>query len=160
MKQRVNIAAALMDDIDLLVADEPTSALDIHIRRQIEALYASLSGREGLAMLVVSHDLGFVHSIADRVYVMYAGRIIEEGKCNEIFSAPVHPYTKALIELGTMKARDRAHDLPELGRLASAVDRDSPACAFLPRCCCRKESCAVSVEYACLSDTHFVRCVL
>ena len=63
-------------------------------------------------------------------------------------------------ELGTMKARDRAHDLPELGRLASAVDRDSPACAFLPRCCCRKESCAVSVEYACLSDTHFVRCVL
>ena len=160
MKQRVNIASALMDDIELLVADEPTSALDIHIRRQIEALYASLSGREGLAMLVVSHDLGFVHSIADRVYVMYAGRIIEEGKCNEIFSAPVHPYTKALIELGTMKARDRAHDLPELGRLASAVDRDSPACAFLPRCCCRKESCAVSVEYACLSDTHFVRCVL
>ena len=160
MKQRVNIASALMDDIELLVADEPTSALDIHIRRQIETLYASLSGREGLSMLVVSHDLGFVHSIADRVYVMYAGRIIEEGKCNEIFSAPVHPYTKALIELGTMKARDRALDLPELGRLASAVDRDSPACAFLPRCCCRKESCAVSVEYACLSDTHFVRCVL
>ena len=160
MKQRINIAAALMDDIDLLVADEPTSALDIHIRRQIEALYASLSGREGLAMLVVSHDLGFVRSIADRVYVMYAGRIIEEGMRDEIFSDPVHPYTKALIELSSMKSRDRAHDLPELGRLASAVDRESPACAFLPRCCCRRESCAVSVGYACLSDTHLVRCVL
>lgn len=160
MKQRINIAAALMDDIDLLVADEPTSALDIHIRRQIETLYASLSDREGLSMLVVSHDLGFVHSIADRVYVMYAGRIIEEGKCDEIFSAPVHPYTKTLIELSRMKTMDRAHDLPELGRLASVVDRESPACAFLPRCCCHRESCAVSVEYACLSDTHFVRCVL
>ena len=160
MKQRVNIAAALMDDIELLVADEPTSALDIHIRRQIEALYASLSGREGLAMLVVSHDLGFVRSIADRVYVMYAGRIIEEGLCDEIFSAPAHPYTKALMALGTTEARDREHDLPELGRQASAIDRESPACAFLPRCRCRRDSCAMSVGYACLSDTHFVRCVL
>ena len=155
MKQRINIAAALMDDIDLLVADEPTSALDIHIRRQIESLYGSLSGREGLAMLVVSHDLGFVRSIADRVYVMY-----EEGLSDEIFSDPAHPYTKALMTLGTMGARDREHDLPEFGRPSSDIDRESPACAFLPRCSCRRDSCAMSVGYACLSDTHFVRCVL
>ena len=160
MKQRINIASALMDDIDLLVADEPTSALDIHIRRQIESLYASLSGREGLAMLVVSHDLSFVRSIADRVYVMYAGRIIEEGLCDEIFSDPAHPYTKALMTLGTMRARDREHDLPEFGRPSSDIDRESPACAFLPRCSCRKDQCAGPVGYACISDTHFVRCVL
>ena len=111
-------------------------------------------------MLVVSHDLGFVRSIADRVYVMYAGRIIEEGLSDEIFSDPAHPYTKALMTLGTMGARDREHDLPEFGRPSSDIDRESPACAFLPRCSCRRDSCAMSVGYACLSDTHFVRCVL
>lgn len=160
MKQRINIAAALMDDIELLVADEPTSALDIHIRRQIESLYSSLSGRGGLAMLIVSHDLGFVRSIADRVYVMYAGRIVEEGLCDEIFSAPAHPYTKALIALSAPGARDREHDLPELGRASSSIDRESPACAFLPRCGCLRDSCAGPVGYARLSDTHSVRCVL
>ena len=159
MKQRINIASALMGDIDLLVADEPTSALDIHIRRQIEALYASLSGRGGLSMLIVSHDLGFIRSIADRVYVMYAGRIIEEGLCSEIFSSPVHPYTQSLVELGTVAARDRNHDLPELGRSFSVPDRKSLACAFLPRCSCCNASCSSAVGYARLSDTHYVRCV-
>lgn len=160
MKQRVNIAAALMDDIDLLVADEPTSALDIHIRRQIETLYASLADRDGLSMLIVSHDLGFVRSVADRIYVMYAGRIIEEGLCDEIFSDPVHPYTKSLIALGSMNARDRNLDLPELGYSNSVPDRNSPSCAFLSRCSCRRDSCSCSVEYFRLSETHFVRCVL
>ncbi len=160
MKQRVNIAAALMDDIELLVADEPTSALDIHIRRQIEALYASLAGRNGLSMLIVSHDLGFVRSVTDRVYVMYAGRIIEEGLCDEIFSSPVHPYTKSLIALGSMSVRDRNLDLPELGFSSSIPDRNSPACAFFSRCSCRRDSCSCPVEYSRLSETHFVRCVL
>lgn len=160
MKQRVNIASALMDDIELLVADEPTSALDIHIRRQIETLYASLADRDGLSMLIVSHDLGFVRSVADRIYVMYAGRIIEEGMCDEIFSDPVHPYTKSLIALGSMNARDRNLDLPELGYSNSVPDRNSPSCAFLSRCSCRRDSCSCSVEYFRLSETHFVRCVL
>ena len=160
MKQRVNIAAALMDDIKLLVADEPTSALDIHIRRQIEALYASLAGRDRLSMFIISHDLGFVRSVADRVYVMYAGRIIEEGMCDEIFSAPVHPYTQSLIELESMNARDSNQDFPELVSSFSIPDRKSLSCAFLSRCSCRRDSCSCPVEYSRISETHFVRCVL
>ena len=160
MKQRINIASALMDDIELLVADEPTSALDIHIRRQIETLYTSLAGRNGLSMLIVSHDLGFVRSIADRIYVMYAGRIVEEGTCREIFSDPIHPYTKSLIALGTMWKRDREHDLPELSGPASVPDRESPACAFFPRCPFHCGSCSRAVEYRAISNTHSVRCVL
>ena len=160
MKQRVNIAAALMDDVDLLVADEPTSALDIHIRRQIEALYKSLASRNGLSMLVVSHDLGFVRSIADRIYVMYAGRIVEEGRCDEIFTNPIHPYTKSLISLGSMRQRDKNHDLPEFRGSSSPLDRSSLSCLFRSRCPFCKESCSEEVKYVPLSDTHFVRCVL
>ncbi len=159
MKQRINIAMALMDDISLLVADEPTSALDIHIRRQIEELYISLAGRKGLAMLVISHDMDFVKRIADRVYVMYAGRIVEEGSADEIFSSPVHPYTRSLIALGRDrgKVRDILHGS---GADGYVPDRESPACAFFPRCPFRMTRCSENAGYRSVSETHRVRCVL
>ncbi len=160
MKQRVNIAAALMDDIKLLVADEPTSALDIHIRRQIEELYIALAENSGLAMLIVSHDLGFVKGVADRIYVMYAGRIVEEGTCSDIFETPVHPYTKALIALADRKAREKGKDLAEIGGTPFVPDRASAGCTFSPRCSSCSSSCIGPVCYKQISPTHFVRCVL
>ena len=160
MRQRVNIASAMMDDIDLLIADEPTSALDAHVRRQIEQLYARLSDTKQFAMLVISHDLSFVRSLADRVYVMYAGKLVEEGLCEEIFSSPAHPYTRALISLGNIVRKNKDEDLDCLGDYVRPVSRDNASCAFAGRCRESRDECARAVSYRKLSETHFVRCNL
>ena len=159
MKQRINIAIALMDDIKLLIADEPTSALDAHIRRQIEGLYISLLEKKELAMLIISHDLKFVRRFADRVYVMYGGKIVEEGLNEEIFSHPVHPYTKALISLNEVSKKDKSEYLAELGGYAPLFSRASSSCAFASLCRYEKEKCLEAVGYKTLSDTHYVRCI-
>ena len=160
MRQRVNIASAMMDDIDLLIADEPTSALDAHVRRQIEQLYARLSDTKQFAMLVISHDLSFVRSLADRVYVMYAGKLVEEGLCEEIFSSPAHPYTRALISLGNIVRKNKDEDLDCLGDYVRPVSRDNASCAFAGRCRKSRDECTRAVSYRKLSETHFVRCNL
>lgn len=158
MRQRINIAIALMDDILLLVADEPTSALDAHVRRQIEEVYISLAERSCLAMLLVSHDLGFVRRMADRVYVMYAGKMVEEGLVDEIFSDPVHPYTRSLIALANVKYKNKDEDLAQLGGFVPVAGRESRSCAFASRCRYERADCMAAVEYRRLSDTHYVRC--
>lgn len=160
MRQRVSIALALLDDKDLLIADEPTSALDAHIRRQIESVYEDIARSRHLSMLLVSHDLGFVRRLADRVYVMYAGRIVEEGTCEEIFSSPVHPYTKALIELSSISKAERGARLAELGGYVPATGRERPECAFLERCPHSGASCHKPLEVRILSPSHKVRCTL
>ena len=160
MRQRVSIALALLDDKDLLIADEPTSALDAHIRRQIESVYEDIARSGHLSMLLVSHDLGFVRRLADRVYVMYAGRIVEEGTCEEIFSSPVHPYTKALIELSSISKAERGARLAELGGYVPATGRERPECAFLERCPYSGALCRQPLEVHILSPSHKVRCTL
>ena len=91
------IAMALANEPDLLIADEPTTALDVTIQAQILELLQSLQNEMGMAMLLITHDLGIVRKMAERVYVMQTGKIVEEGRTEEIFTAPKHPYTRHLL---------------------------------------------------------------
>ena len=160
MRQRVSIAIALMNGTEFLIADEPTSALDASVREQIEDLYLKIAQKTHMAMLLVSHDLSFVRRLAQRVYVMYAGKIVEEGLAGEIFSSPRHPYTKALIALSDIRNKSRDEDLDELGGYVPREGRDDPRCAFLSRCASSCAGCTKPLEYRKLSGTHYVRCIL
>jgi ABC-type dipeptide/oligopeptide/nickel transport system ATPase component len=110
-RQRVMIAMALVNRPQLLIADEPTTALDVTIQAQILELLRSLRQKYRLAMLFISHDLGVVSSVADRVAVMYAGEIVEMGTAQNIFSAPAHPYTRGLIGAIPTLRTDRSRPL-------------------------------------------------
>lgn len=158
MRQRVNMAIALMKDAPLLIADEPTSALDAHVRRQVEDLYHALCQREGLSLLLISHDLSFVRRIADRVYVMYAGRVVEEGSVGEVFDEAAHPYTKALASLSGRRSLDRTRDLDEIGGSVPDKGRGDPSCAFASRCPYAAGDCHNALSYRHLGGSHYVRC--
>ncbi|MEP7084295.1 MAG: ABC transporter ATP-binding protein [Betaproteobacteria bacterium] len=141
MRQRVMIAMALACDPLLLIADEPTTALDVTIQAQILALLDKLRRNIGLAVLFVTHNLGVVAEIADRVVVMYNGRVVEEGDVGALFAAPRHPYTRDLLACLPRRALDdaparagsrrRLHAIP--GQVASPLEPLS-GCAFAPRC--------------------------
>jgi oligopeptide/dipeptide ABC transporter ATP-binding protein len=133
LKQRVMIAIALSCDPRILIADEPTTALDVTIQAQIIELLSSLQQRLGLAVLLISHDLGLVAGIAHRVAVMYAGRIIEEAAVTELFARPQHPYTVGLLQAAPRVDRDQ----PALAAIPGSVPPAFawPAgCRFHPRC--------------------------
>ena len=160
MRQRVMIAMALVNRPDLLIADEPTTALDVTIQAQILALIAELQREAGMAMILVTHDLGVVAEVADRVAVMYAGRFVETGPVDAIFSDPQHPYTRALFS-----AIPRL-DMPEqaLSAIAGRVpplDAMPPGCRFASRCKYAKEICTRAMPpLKEVGPGHFVRCVL
>jgi peptide/nickel transport system ATP-binding protein len=139
LRQRALIALALACQPALLIADEPTTALDVTIQAQILDLLRELQRRMGLALLLITHDLGVVAEMADRVAVMYAGRIVEEAPVKELFDSPKHPYTRGLmasIPGGAPGARLKAiqGSVPPLGQLP-------PGCSFAPRCPDRFEPC-------------------
>jgi oligopeptide/dipeptide ABC transporter ATP-binding protein len=142
MRQRMMIAMALSCEPSLILADEPTTALDVTIQAQILELMKDLSRRLGVAMLMITHNLGVVARYADRVNVMYAGRIIERGTARELYGTPRHPYT-----LGLLRSVPRL-DEPRRSRLAPIegqppdLTRLPAGCAFLPRCAFRVERCA------------------
>jgi oligopeptide/dipeptide ABC transporter ATP-binding protein len=141
MKQRVMIAMAIACRPQLLIADEPTTALDVTIQAQIMALLRSLKEELGMAMLLITHDLGVVAHFAERVAVMYAGKIVEHGTVRDIFKRPAHPYTQALLAAlpDPLKPARRLEAIP--GRVPSP--RLLPAgCAFSPRCKHAFEPCA------------------
>ena len=141
MRQRMMIAMALACEPSLVLADEPTTALDVTIQAQILELMKDLARRLGVAMLMITHNLGIVARYADRVNVMYAGRIIEQGTAREIYANPRHPYT-----LGLLRSVPRL-DEPRRGRLAPIegqppdLTRLPPGCSFVPRCVFRVERC-------------------
>ena len=159
MRQRVMIAMAVACDPKLIIADEPTTALDVTIQAQILELMKNLTREMGVAMIIITHNLGVVARYADRVNVMYAGKIVESGSAEEIYHHPRHPYTLALL-----KSVPRL-DLPRGGKL-DPVDGQPPdlarlddGCAFRPRCKFATDGCAKGVpELGEVRDKHWSRC--
>jgi len=150
MRQRVMIAIALAGDPALLIADEPTTALDVTVQAQVLAEIAAIKSRLGMAMLLITHDLAVVSETADRVIVMYAGRMVEEGNVEGVFSRPAHPYTRGLLEATDWEgaASDRMREIP--GSVPNQGEMP-PGCAFAPRCAIATERCRIerpSVERA------------
>jgi oligopeptide/dipeptide ABC transporter ATP-binding protein len=133
MQQRIMIAMALSCDPKILIADEPTTALDVTIQAQILELLADLKNRLGLAVLLISHDLGLVAGMANRVAVMYAGRIVEESSTAEIFSAPKHPYSEGLLQAAPRLDRPRSALAAIPGSVPPATSWPA-GCRFNPRC--------------------------
>jgi peptide/nickel transport system ATP-binding protein len=168
-RQRVLIAMALACKPRLVIADEPTTALDVTIQAQILDLLRQLQAEHGLALLLITHDLGVVAEMADRVAVMYAGRIVEQGPVDAICTSPQHPYTKGLLaslpgsasEGRGLKAEGRAgrrlHAIE--GTVPSLVDLP-PGCAFEPRCTEREDVCREAVPaLVTIGDDRAARCV-
>jgi peptide/nickel transport system ATP-binding protein len=141
MRQRVMIAMALACDPDLLIADEPTTALDVTVQAQILELMAGLQQRLGMAVLLITHDLGVVAEMADEVAVMYAGQIVESAPTREQFREPKHPYTQGLFA-SLPHRRRRGQELAVLEGTVPDPVAWPPACRFEPRCPKRFEPCA------------------
>jgi oligopeptide/dipeptide ABC transporter ATP-binding protein len=141
MRQRMMMAMALACDPSLILADEPTTALDVTIQAQILELLRDLSRRLGVAMLIITHNLGVVARYADRVNVMYAGRIIERGSAAEIYANPRHPYTLGLLRSVPRLDEPRRERLDPIVGQPPDLTRLPPGCAFSPRCAYRVARC-------------------
>ena len=140
MRQRAMIAVALACEPELLIADEPTTALDVTVQAQVLDLILGLRDRMGMAVLLITHDLGVVARTADRVTVMYAGRVAETGPVARVFAAPAHGYTAGLMRaLPTMGRRDRLQAIPGV---VPRLTVPAPGCAFAPRCPWAEPRCA------------------
>ncbi len=134
MRQRAMIAMALAMEPQVLIADEPTTALDVTIQAQILALLEGLNRDRQLATILITHDLGVVAEVADRVLVMYGGKVIEEGTLDEIFYDPQHPYTWGLLGSLTRLDRPRPKRLPQISGAPPSLLALPAGCAFRPRC--------------------------
>ncbi|WP_153955372.1 ABC transporter ATP-binding protein [Cupriavidus necator] len=144
MRQRVMIAMALACNPDLLIADEPTTALDVTVQAQIMNLLGELRREFGMAILLITHDLGIVAEHADRVAVMYAGRKVEEADVESIFDDPLHPYTRGLLE--SIAHGDTAGErLQEIPGMVPALHELPPGCAFADRCSNVTKRCRIEI---------------
>jgi len=159
LRQRALLAMALACRPALLIADEPTTALDVTIQAQILELLGDLKARFDLSLLLITHDLGVVARQADRVAVMYAGRIVEQGPVRPILRDPKHPYTRGL--LASIPGGATGSRLQAIEGTVPAPDAVGDGCAFAPRCAHRKEACLVGVPpFIGVGDGHIARCVL
>jgi peptide/nickel transport system ATP-binding protein len=158
MRQRVAIAIALLHNPALILADEPTTALDVTIQGQIIAEMQKLVAETGAAMIWVSHDLAVVETIADKVAVMYAGRIVEHGPAAQVISAPAHPYTEGL--LNSIPSRTPpGQRLNQIPGMAPSVLHLPPGCPFAPRCAFATQACDVPPPVKTVDTDRWVRCV-
>jgi oligopeptide/dipeptide ABC transporter ATP-binding protein len=152
------IAMALAPGPRILIADEPTTALDVTVQRQILDLLAQLRRELQLSMLFITHDLGVVSQIADRVMVMYAGRIVEEGPTAEVLRHPRHPYTEGLLRAAPRLERGK---ITPIRGTVPALDALPPGCAFGPRCDLHISDCDAAVpELRSAGPDHRARCIL
>jgi peptide/nickel transport system ATP-binding protein len=161
LRQRVMIAMALMCDPELLIADEPTTALDVTVQAQILRLLLELQRELGLAILLITHDLGIVARMAHRVSVMYAGRVVESATAAALFAAPTHPYTSGLLECVPVPGK-QSRDEP-LGSIPGTVPRIMPGftgCAFRERCAHAMPACAEQVPDRLRGPDHHYACRL
>ena len=141
MRQRIAIAIALLHQPDLIIADEPTTALDVSIQAQILAEMKTLARDSGTALIWISHDLATISAMADRIAVMYAGRIVESGPTGAVLRDPRHPYTRGLLDSLPAMAEAGA-DLASIPGTTPALDRLPPGCPFAPRCFKARPECA------------------
>jgi peptide/nickel transport system ATP-binding protein len=161
LRQRVMISMALMCEPELLIADEPTTALDVTVQAQILRLLQSLQRELGLALLLITHDLGIVARMADRVSVMYAGEVVESAPAESLFAAPTHPYTRGLLRCIPVPGSVR-RDAP-LGSIPGVVPRIAPdftGCAFRDRCAHAIAECALEVPRQSAGAAHDYLCRL
>jgi peptide/nickel transport system ATP-binding protein/oligopeptide transport system ATP-binding protein len=158
-RQRVMIAIALACNPRLLIADEPTTALDVTIQAQILDLLMDLRDEFGMAIMIITHNMGVVAETADRVLVMYAGRIVEQSPVERLFDAPLHPYTRGLLDCVPALDHDRARLVAIPGSLPEPARRPS-GCRFRPRCAHAIPACAATLpplaEYA---PAHAAACI-
>ena len=163
MRQRVMIAMALSCDPSVLIADEPTTALDVTIQAQILQVLKELRERTNAGIILVTHDLGVVADIADRIAVMYAGRIVEHGTTDEIFYNPQHPYTWGLLGSITRVDRPRPERLPSIPGLPPSLITPPNGCHFRPRCPHAHDACLQKPELIARvggETGHADRCVM
>jgi len=157
LRQRVAIAIALLHRPLLLIADEPTTALDVTIQSQILAEVQGLCAQSGTALIWITHDLAVVSALADRIAVMYAGRIVEQGPVEAVLGSPLHPYTRGLI--GSAPGRQqRGAMLAQIPGVPPSPARLPPGCAFAPRCTRADAACAEAPAMAMPAAGRAVRC--
>jgi peptide/nickel transport system ATP-binding protein len=160
LRQRVMIAMALMCGPDLIIADEPTTALDVTIQAQILHLLVDLKMEFGMAMILISHDLGVVARVADRVAVMYAGQVVESGAARSLFRTPRHPYTRGLLNCIPVPGRT-APGTP-LGAIPGQLPNligPRHGCAFRERCAFAAPECVDEIPFVAAGPDYHVRCV-
>ncbi len=157
MRQRVAIAIALLHRPSLIIADEPTTALDVTIQAQIVHLMQDLCRDSGTALLWITHDLAVIDGMADRLYVMYAGRIVEEGPVREVLAAPAHPYTRGLVDSlpGNNRRGEPLHQIPGMAPSPLALPG---GCAFRPRCSHATTHCEQVPELRPIGQSRSLRC--
>ena len=159
MRQRAMIAMALANEPDLLIADEPTTALDVTIEAQILDLIKELNREIGMAVLLVTHDLGVVAEVCDRVAVMYAGRIVEYADVESLFADPRHPYTKGLLSCVPNPALDD-QELEPIGGEVPNLANTPDGCHFAPRCPYSVEEChSLDPELREVAEDHYAACI-
>ena len=160
MRQRAMIAMALSCNPSLLIADEPTTALDVTIQAQVLDLMRELQEELGMAIMMITHDLGVIAEITNEIVIMYAGRVVEKGNLDQIFYHPLHPYTRGLLASIPVLGAD-SHK--QLHSISGSVPRPSampPGCAFAPRCAERFERCDEMPELKAVGEHNSVRCWL
>ncbi len=140
MRQRIMIAMAIALDPAVLIADEPTTALDVTVQAQIMALLQELQEERQMGLILITHDLGVVADVADRIAVMYAGRLVEKAEVNDLYATPAHPYTRGLLE-SIPRLDQKGQTLAAIGGLPPNLMRIPPGCPFNPRCRMAQDVC-------------------
>ena len=157
MRQRVLIAMAFACEPDLIIADEPTTALDVTIQAQVLKILSDMQKKNGTSLLLITHDLSVVANMADRIYVMYCGKIVEESPAYPLFKGPRHPYTEGL--LGAIpKLTDEHHEFIQIPDAVPSPMHKPQGCYFRPRCRYASEECMQMPALKDTGDGRFVRC--